>query len=250
MRNDDLSVLTDFLELPVESSEPILERFSSLSGAELRGSGLESFVYLPGSRADRVLLVAHSDTVHNNLFSQRAVGTAPIERNGVLYSGKTNRCLGADDRAGCAILWLLRASGHSLLVTDGEEQGNMGSNWLMSSNPDVAQEINETHQFMVEFDRRNGRDFKCYDVGTPEFRNYVSVITGYRDAGCDSSTDIRTLCRTVCGVNLSVGYRNEHSENEYLVISEWLHTLDVARRWLSAESLPKYPLPGRNALAG
>ena len=41
----------------------------------------------------------------------------------------------------------------------------------MDHNKDIADEINHDHQFVIQFDRRNGRDFKCYDVGTDEHGN-------------------------------------------------------------------------------
>ena len=54
-----------------------------------------------------------------------------------------------------------------------------------------------------------------------------------------SFTDICTLCDGICGVNLSVGYYCEHQRNEFIVIDEWLNTLNVAMKWLSMDDLPK-----------
>ena len=153
--------------------------------------------------------------------------------------------LGADDRAGCAMLWLLKDLGHSLLVTNGEEHGQTGSSWLMDHNKAIAEEINRDHQFVIEFDRRNGRDFKCYNVGTDEFRAYVAEKTGNTEPDRRATTDIVSLCRKIAGVNLSVGYHNEHHDNEYLNIAEWEHTLDVVQKWLSEGKLPKFSLPFR-----
>jgi hypothetical protein len=67
--------------------------------------------------------------------------------NGVFQSANRIRGIGADDRAGCAILWLLKDLGHSLLITDGEEKGGIGSKWLMNDteNADIAEEINTEH---------------------------------------------------------------------------------------------------------
>jgi hypothetical protein len=67
-------------------------------------------------------------------------------------------------------------------------------------------------------------------------------MTGYIEPDRYSYTDIVTLCREITGVNLSVGYRNEHSYKESLVLDEWLNTLNLCRRWLSEESLPRFPL--------
>ncbi|OQY09386.1 MAG: hypothetical protein B6I30_09910 [Desulfobacteraceae bacterium 4572_187] len=91
----------------------------------------------------------------------------------------------------------------------------------MNYNHDIADKINFEHQFVVQLDRRNGRDFKCYSVGTDEFRNYVGQTTGYIEPDRSAYTDIVTICRDICGVNLSIGYHSEHCENEHLVISEW-----------------------------
>ncbi|MFH0957653.1 MAG: hypothetical protein V1897_03030 [Pseudomonadota bacterium] len=49
----------------------------------------------------------------------------------------------------------------------------------MSDNKDIADEINRDHQFVIQLGRRNGRDFKCYDVGTDQFKGYVAERTGY-----------------------------------------------------------------------
>ena len=46
--------------------------------------------------------------------------------------------------------------------------------------------------------------------------------------------------KKICGVNLSVGYYNEHTENEYLSIPEWLETLEITEKWLSEDKLSKF----------
>jgi hypothetical protein len=239
---NDHSDLMEFLGMQVEDSACVMDRFAGLEGSTTRGSGRQAFVFVPGSKRDRVVLVAHADTVWDGGGLIRGSKRSPILADGVVRAGSRSVGLGADDRAGCAILWQLRNSGHSLLVTSGEEFGCQGSRWLMDANSDIAEEINAGHQFMVEFDRKNGRDFKCYNVGTPEFRAYVGSMTGYTEPDFRSSTDIVTLCRTICGVNLSVGYRNEHSIGECLVLSDWQHTLDMSRKWLSSDDLPRFPL--------
>jgi hypothetical protein len=123
--------------------------------------------------------------------------------------------------------WLLKDLGHSRLVTNGEEKGQLGSAWLMSSNEDIANEVNYDHQFVIQLDRDNGWDFKCYDVGTDKFRAYVADKTGYTEPDRRSTTDIRTLCREIAGVNLCIGYHHEHGNQEYSNVAEWEHTLNT-----------------------
>uniref|UniRef100_A0A832EDR6 Peptidase M28 domain-containing protein n=1 Tax=Desulfacinum infernum TaxID=35837 RepID=A0A832EDR6_9BACT len=244
---EEIKVLQEFLSVTVESSDPVLERFGNLPRAVCRDGGEgRRFVYVPGSRKDRVVLVAHADTVWtplNAVSSPRQHRV--VQQNGTFRSYGSWSGLGADDRAGCAILWLLKDFGHSLLVTDGEEKGRRGSHFLAQDCPDIYDEINGTHGFMVQFDRRHASDFKCYEVGTDSFREYVAAQTGYSEPDRKSFTDICTLCRDICGVNLSVGYYHEHSPGEFLVIEEWLNTLNLCRNWLGSGNLPRFPLNNR-----
>lgn len=237
---EDIDVLMMFLGISLEHAYDVFEKFASDPNAIRRGDGLEQFLYIEGTRDDKVLLVAHADTYWDASYCGHRFNEvkAISKRNGIVRNA--NGGLGADDRAGCAMIWLLRNLGHSILITHGEEGGRIGSNWLMEENPDIAERINSRHQFAIQLDRRNGRDFKCYSVGTGDFRSYVGRMTGYSEPDRASYTDIVTLCRNICGVNLSVGYRNEHTENEYLIVDEWLNTLDICRKWLSAPALPRF----------
>ena len=53
-------------------------------------------------------------------------------------------------------------------------------------------------------------------------------------------TDIAVLARDICGVNLSCGYMKHHTEDEYIVKADWLNTLHIAEKWLSAPELPRF----------
>lgn len=238
---NDIKILLDFLNMPLGSTREVFAKFGELKGAVQRGEGKQQFLYRPGSREDRVLLVAHADTVWDNGYLGGRCGRQEVILEDGIIRNK-NGGLGADDRAGCAILWLLHGLGHSLLITGSEECGGITSDWLIKENRDICNEINNGHQFVLEFDRRNGRDFRCYNVGTPEFMDYIAAATGYKDAGIGSFTDIVNLCHRVPGTNLSVGYHNEHTEKEYLVVKEWQHTLDLSRQWLAGPGLPSFKL--------
>jgi hypothetical protein len=238
-----IEVLSSFLEIPLGSADGVFDRFLQIPQAIYRGVGLERFLYVRGSRSNKVLLVAHADTFWDREYGYKPGPTHKIKiEDGNITAVDEEFGLGADDRAGCAMLWLLKDLGHSLLVTNGEEHGQTGSSWLMSDNKAIAGEINHDHQFVIQFDRRNGRDFKCYDVGTDQFKAYVAEKTGYGQPKPGSSTDIRTLCLDIAGVNLSVGYHNEHGNQEYLNIPEWEHTLNVVKEWLSEPNLERVAL--------
>lgn len=233
-------VIEKFLKMPITRTDEVFEEFMNINGAVRKGDNLSSFLYIPGKRENRVLLVAHADTVWDENYRRdnQPEGLELIFENG-LYKNKYGG-FGADDRAGCAIVWLLKDLGHSILITSGEEQGQRGSIFLMEQNIDLAEEINKEHQFIVQFDRCNSNDYKCYDVGTDEFRKYVEKETGYKEPDRSSRTDIKVLCKEICGVNLSIGFYNEHDHEAYLVFEEWLNTLNLARKWLSKNNLPRF----------
>ena len=236
----DISVLEQFLRFPLWNTNAVFGFFETINGAIFRGNPdnpKERFLFIEGHKQKKVVLVAHADTVWDRAYGYGEVVHQVIRED----NSFTSTCvgLGADDRAGCAMLWLLKESGHSILITDGEERGAIGSRWLMDEHKDLASKLNSEHQFMIQLDRRNGQDFKCYDVGNDEFREFIASNTGYSEPNRSSLTDICTLCQDICGVNFSVGYYNEHSSAEFLNIYEWVNTLMVVKSLISME-LPRF----------
>ena len=236
------NVLETFCSYPLSSVEAVFDKFRELPGAVYHFDGEKrNFIYVPGKREDRVLLVAHADTVWDDLYNRRHYDQELTEDGGV-YMGKNAQCgIGADDRAGCAILWLLQNSGHSLLIVDGEEFGQIGSHHIKDAYPELFDELNG-HCYMVQFDRRENRNYKVYNLPvSDEFIDFIEDTTGYYNAGRASRTDIIVLCRDICGVNLSIGYYNEHTGMEKVVFDEWYSTLELAENFL-AKKQKRYPL--------
>jgi hypothetical protein len=73
----------------------------------------------------------------------------------------------------------------------------------------------------------------------PEFAEYAKKETGYEWAE-GSTTDIRHICKSISGLNISVGYYSEHFAGERLNVKEHMRTLETCRTWLSKENLPKF----------
>jgi hypothetical protein len=232
-------ILLKFLRYPLDATEGIFDKFLSIPGARSFGYGNERSLYITGSRPKKVILIAHADTYWD--ADNPCIGNTELVIDGErIYNPQGG--LGADDRAGCALVWILKDLGHSILITSGEEKGSCAIKWLIDQQPDVIDEINDTHQFMVQFDRGNGRDYKCYDVGTDAFRTYIEQVSGYQEPDRERSTDIKYLCKRICGVNLSIGYHQEHTKEEYLMFDEWQHTLEMAKKWLKESNLPVFKL--------
>ncbi len=58
-----IEVLRRFLETPLGSADGVFDCFLEIPGAIYRGKGLKRFLYVRGARPNKVLLVAHADTV-------------------------------------------------------------------------------------------------------------------------------------------------------------------------------------------
>ncbi len=253
-RDDEEKVLREFLEMPLESTDAVFKKFIDLNmpgTIHEKGNGdFQEFLYVPGTRTDRVVLVAHADTYWDSRGSgncglgHQLLNKLSIDLDQAGHTvyrneqGRQSGCgLGADDRAGCAMLYLLVNTGHSILVTDGEEQGTRGSRWLKQDHIKLFDEINEKHQFVVQLDRHGRENFVHYGKATEAFENYVKDEMKY-DPERGTSSDITILCDKVCGVNLCIGYYNEHSSAEYLDQEEWAKTLHRCRAWLEEKRTP------------
>ena len=234
--------LERFCSFPLHTALDVMREFAALPNAIAHFDGdMRSFVYVPGKRSDRVVLVAHADTVWDSFGEDTPVPQTLVERGGVSLGKNPEVGIGADDRAGCAMLWLLRDSGHSLLIVDGEEQGQIGSCHIRDAYPDIYDELN-AHAYMIQLDRRESRNYKVYRLPVSrEFIAFVEGSTGYENAGTAARTDIITLCRDICGVNLAIGYHNEHTPDECVVLDEWYSALTMVERILK-EPQKRYPL--------
>lgn len=262
--SDDETLLREFLEMPLESTDAVFQKFLDLKiegTIYKKGKGdFQEFLYIPGTRTDRVLLVAHADTYWSWQKEQGMwvkTKSTPTPKNTDYHDPakivNQNGGLGADDRAGCAILWLLLHEndfGHSILITNGEEHGQRASKWLKESHSNLFQELNLKHQFILQLDRHGHCNFVHYGKATRTFEGYVEAQTGYKvEEG--SASDISELCDNVCGANLCIGYNDEHcpgspkcsaSAKESLDTNVWATTLRICRKWLEQSDLPRYEL--------
>lgn len=236
-------ILEGFLNMPIDRSDGVLEAFAKLPGA-IYGKGkdpLQRYVYIPGNRTDRILLVAHADTVWDKAYGKTAQQEVVFEKG--YYHGTNPDCgIGADDRAGCALLWALKDSGHSLLVLDGEEQGKHGARYLRDSAPKLYKEINH-HRFMMEFDWKYSEKCLYNQVdNTALFKEYIQTVLGYTESPKGGGCDLQVLCRRICGVNVGIGCENIHTSKEYLCWAQWLKAYEDLSEFLRADH-PCFKLP-------
>ena len=220
------------------TKEELLDEFAKLPHA-VRGNG---FVYVPGEREwkERLLLIGHADTVRRTDLPMKMLACRDNT-----FKTLDQEPLGADDRAGLAMLWILNADEceHSMLVTDGEEVGGLGAGEAVES---ILGELLQ-HAFCVEVDRKGVEELVFYDgCANDAFRAWLKdeAFVGWtQDTG--SYTDIATICPAtlLCGVNLAAGYYQQHTMHERLVYADWLKTLKALGKVVTRLEYPEFGEP-------
>lgn len=176
-------------------------------------------------------LVAHMDTVFKdspkNIYYDR--------EQGVIWSPEG---LGADDRAGVFLILKIIQAGlrPTVIFTTDEEKGALGAEALIQKYKQVPCDLN----YIIQLDRRGTNDCVFYDCDNPNFVNYIEGFGFFEAAGTFS--DISVICPEwgVAGVNLSVGYEDEHSYIETLHVTPLLKTLERVTKMLQKKDIPTF----------
>ena len=177
-------------------------------------------------------LVAHLDTVFKHppqdIFYDRV--------KNVMWSPDG---LGADDRAGVySIVQILKTGLRpTVIFTTDEELGCIGAEKLIEQMPEVPTEL----KYIIQLDRRGSDDCVFYSCNNPKFDDYVESFGFVTNFG--SFSDISIICPkwNVAGVNLSIGYYDEHSISETLYIGQMYNTIKKVKRMLEdAANAPSF----------
>ena len=181
-----------------------------------------SYIYVQGDIP--VLLVAHLDTVHSE------------KPKNIWYNNKgcikADEGIGGDDRCGVFIITnLIKESPRpSLLFTTDEEIGGVGATEFCSVHNSL--DVN----CMIELDRRGKNDVIRYSDENDELIKIFECLGYKEDFG--SFTDISILSPhfNISGVNLSVGYYNAHTKDEYVDVNHMKSTEQRVKKFLKNES--------------
>lgn len=195
----------------------------------------DGFIYVKGINSN-VLLTAHMDTVHE---PQGRICTDIYE----YYDKKNKRHIlsspqgiGGDDRCGIyAIIKILETTEFRpyIIFCEDEEIGGVGSAKFCKTvlSDEVAKEVN----FMIEIDRANANDAVFYEETNEDFQKYVMEVTGTKEAW-GSFSDICNLSEEtkVSSFNISSGYYNAHTTDEYVVMEELETCIDRVIKLIKA----------------
>lgn len=184
----------------------------------------DGFIYAKGTFP--VMLVAHMDTVHQELVKQ------------IVYTGKGNiiaspQGIGGDDRCGITmILEIIKDYKCSVLFTEDEEKGCVGANKFVDQYEMGHINVGPVN-YIIELDRKGSKDAVFYDCDNPDFTDFILESEDWElDYG--SFTDIVDIAPAlgVAAVNFSCGYYNAHTTKEYVVLSEMYANIEKVKRLL------------------
>ena len=226
LKDSDLKTFEQLCGLTQTSMHKTLSTY--LKSKYKRVVNTKDYIYAVGDIP--IALVAHMDTV----FSRPAREVFYDRRKNVIWSPDG---LGADDRAGIfAIIQIIRKGlrPHIIFTTD-EERGCLGADKLSKINCPF-----DDLRYIIQLDRRGSNDCVFYDCDNKDFISYVEQF-GFVEA-IGSFTDICSICPAwkVAGVNLSIGYQDEHSISEILFVGQMLSTIDKVCDMLQEEDIPKF----------
>lgn len=209
---------------------------SYLSSQKYNVVSEDGFLYAKGTVP--VLLVAHMDTVHTEQCK------VIINANGKMSSPQG---IGGDDRCGIFMIMNIVKELHcSVLLCEDEEKGGIGARKFtkakMKSANEKGEEIETAYvdqldvNFMIEFDRKGSNDAVFYTGDNKDFINFVTDVTGFKYAtGSFSDISVLMPAAKLSAVNLSCGYYNAHTIDEYVVYDEMMDTIEAAKVLIKEE---------------
>lgn len=179
-----------------------------------------------------IALVAHLDTVF--AYGKRKIYYDREQQ--VIWSPHG---LGADDRAGVFAILRVIQDGYrpTIIFSTDEELGCLGADKLVLDYMDMPWPLH----YIIELDRQGANDCVFYNCNNPEFEEYVQKFGFVSDFG--SFSDISAICPVwgVAGVNLSIGYINEHTLQETLHVNYWKRTVNKVEEMLRQTEIPQFP---------
>lgn len=167
----------------------------------------EGYVFAKGDVP--ILLVAHMDTVH------KETPKAFVHRGNKTSSPQG---IGGDDRCGIyIILNIIKKHKCSVVFCEDEEIGGIGAKKFIMA--DFAKDLD--FNYIMEFDRRGSKDAVFYDCDNEAFEEFITDDEDWKTAfGSFSDISIIAPVLGCAAVNLSSGYYNAHTLDEYVMLDE------------------------------
>jgi hypothetical protein len=220
------------LELLVKSKQDRTKKIVSKFLKKHYPNVVETKDYIFAEGAIPIALVAHMDTVFED-----DIGVKELyydRQKNVMFSPTG---AGFDDKAGVfGIIQIVRSGlrPHVIFTTD-EEIGGAGASELAKL-PCPFEDL----RYLIQLDRRGSDDCVFYNCDNAVFEDYIQDFGFTWNYG--SFSDISTLCPAwgIAGVNLSIGYHDEHTRQEILMVSQFISTITKVKKMLNEKDIPSF----------
>jgi len=189
-------------------------------------------------------VVAHTDTVHEIIDNFKVCAI-----DGKFYGMDTKKMqmagVGGDDKVGvwAALECISKFDNIKAAFFHSEEQGCVGSS---AASADFFDDV----AYILQTDRRGNKDFVTEIGGitlmSKKFKKAVRPLLdqhGFEFCDRGGLTDVKAL-KPKCNVsvtNISSGYYQPHSDEEYVVVSDALNTLSLMMNIIDKLGEKKYP---------
>ena len=193
----------------------------------------DGYIYAEGT--DKVCVTAHMDTVHEKPRGKVKDVLITADGNKTVISSKQG--IGGDDRCGIYMIQQLVEKAKlkpTIVFCEDEEIGGIGS-YKFCKNEDLMDTLSQNVKFFIELDRAHDNDLVYYDDDNQKFHDWCAKVTGYKEA-FGSFSDISNICpeTEVSGVNISCGYYNPHTVDEYVIFEEMVASIKAAEKLIKA----------------
>lgn len=94
--------------------------------------------------------------------------------------------------------------------------------------------------FAIEIDRRGYNQAVFYDCGNKDFQDFILSFGFDEEYGTFSDISIISPAFDIASVNLSAGYYLEHTKQEYIVLEDLNHTIEMVKRILKQREVNDY----------
>ena len=232
MTNTDYQLFTTIAKMKQSTLRKSMKNFLERYYPKENIFATEDYILCSGDNP--VMLVAHMDTV----FKTPPQKIYYDQRQKVMWSPEG---LGADDRAGVFAIIKIIQRGYRPYVcfTTDEEMGGLGAMALVKDIPILPQ--NYDIKYIIELDRQGTSDCVFYYCCNESFEDFIEKYGFVTDWGTFS--DISEICPIwgIAGVNLSVGYKNEHSTSETLNTNALYSTIKKVCQMIKDSSNEEVP---------
>lgn len=173
----------------------------------------EDFLWMH-KKENKIMLVSHADTIKRNDDFKLIVDEYKITA--------LNSVLGGDDRCGVAMCEACLEQGNiDVLLTNYEESGCLGAKEFSLK---FRKELKESNiNALIEIDRRGINQFVYYDEGNKDLIGIAELLGMKEERGSMSDVMFISEATGIAHLNISAGYYNEHTINEFIDTKGFLY---------------------------